>query len=84
MRAWRVRWRPDCCWSNSWVGSFGGCGFPLACRTGALLLLYAAGKHIVKLNVGKHETIPYCTRAGFFEKLYAIEKPHGITAPIPI
>ena len=66
------------------VGSFGGCGFPLACRTGALLLLYAAGKHIVKLNVGKHETIPYCTRAGFFEKLYAIEKPHGITAPIPI
>jgi hypothetical protein len=49
MRAWRVRWRPDCCWSNSWVGSFGGCGLPLACRTGALLPLYAAGKRVVKL-----------------------------------
>jgi hypothetical protein len=62
------------------VGSFGGCGLPLACRTGALLLLYATGKRIVKLNVGKHETIPYCPRAGFFEKLYAIEKLHAIRA----
>jgi hypothetical protein len=42
------------------LGSFGGCGFPLACRTGALLLLYPAGKRIVKFELRR---VPRCSIA---------------------
>jgi hypothetical protein len=49
-RVLAVRWRPDCCCSNFWWDLSEGAVFRWPVEQGALILLYAAGKCIVKLS----------------------------------